>query len=101
MTKMMATHFTEVRNTSKLDSRTSANVKEYESELREIKSEKETLEIFSKKKVNRLMNEVIVSLSHSMRGNISLGWKRRLGVVSGNSMAGIILKKIINSKAKM
>ena len=50
MTKMMATHFTEVRNTSKLDSRTSANVKEYESELREIKSEKETLEIFSKKK---------------------------------------------------
>ena len=53
MTTMMATNFTELRNMSKLDSRTSSNVKESEFEFRESDSEEETLEILSKNKGER------------------------------------------------
>ena len=50
---MMATNFSEPRNMSDLDSRTSAYVEESEADIREIKSEEETLEILSKKKGER------------------------------------------------
>ena len=50
---MMATSFPELRNMSNLDNMTSADVKEYEAELRESNSEEETLEILLKKKGER------------------------------------------------
>ena len=50
MKKMMATHFAEIRNMRKLDSRTSADFKESEAELTEKYSEEETIGILSKKK---------------------------------------------------
>ena len=56
---------------------------------------------FQKIKVNGIMNEVRVSLSKSMRSKMSLGRTGRAVVVSGNSMAGLLVGKRIKSKAQM
>ena len=56
---------------------------------------------FLKIKVYGVMNKVRVILSQIMRSKMSLGWTGRLVVVSGNSMAGILVKKRIKSKAQI
>ena len=76
---MMETNFTELRNMSDLDSRTRADVKQYEAEIRESDIEQEKLEILSKKKGEQA-NERSDSESESQHeGEYQSGLEEEIG----------------------
>ena len=56
---------------------------------------------YQKIKVNGLMIKVRVSLIQSTRRKMSLGQTGRAGLVLGNSIAGILVEKLIKSKSQM
>ena len=86
METMMEKNFPELNNMSNIGSRTSADVKESETELRESESEEETLEIISKKK-GEWDNEQSDSESESYHEK-----EDESGVLSGKSMEGLLVK---------